>query len=230
MDTPTIPQKQCCKKAECIHTQATGGWLPATLEYFYANSKCAGGLNTKCKECVKAYSNRWYDENKPHVLELTRTYRDSHKSERLAYLREYYNRPEVRARENERHKELRKRPDVKRKRLALQRSYRKRPEVKLMHQSPKYKAVRVVGHARRRARIKDVGGRFTAQDVLLQYRSQNGRCWHCGKLVGDDYHVDHLIPLARGGVNTSDNIVISCPPCNLSKQDKLTSEWNGRLF
>lgn len=60
--------------------------------------------------------------------------------------------------------------------------------------------------------------------------AQNGKCWWCGKDVGDTYHVDHLIPLARGGTNKPNNIVIACPFCNQSKHDKLPHEWCGRLF
>jgi 5-methylcytosine-specific restriction endonuclease McrA len=84
--------------------------------------------------------------------------------------------------------------------------------------------------AMRRARELQAAGSFTAQDILIAYRAQKGRCWHCGKLVGDDFHDDHLIPLKRGGSNWPNNIVISCPVCNLSKGSKLTQEWNGKLF
>jgi hypothetical protein len=84
--------------------------------------------------------------------------------------------------------------------------------------------------AHRRAREIAAEGFFTAKDVLIAYRSQRGKCWHCFKHVGINYHADHLIPLNRGGTNWPNNIVISCPRCNLSKGAKLTQEWNGRLF
>lgn len=83
---------------------------------------------------------------------------------------------------------------------------------------------------RRRARILQAGGTFSKSDVRLQFRSQNGKCWHCGKKLKRKYHVDHLIPLVRGGSNSASNIVITCEFCNLSKGDKLPQEWNGRLF
>lgn len=82
----------------------------------------------------------------------------------------------------------------------------------------------------RRARVLAAEGTFTAADIRLQYRSQRGHCWHCGKPVGDEYHVDHLRPLAKDGSNDPRNLVISCAPCNLSKGDRQTWEWNGRLF
>jgi 5-methylcytosine-specific restriction endonuclease McrA len=44
--------------------------------------------------------------------------------------------------------------------------------------------------------------------------------------VGDKYHVDHVVPLSRGGSDGPENIVISCPRCNCSKSSKLPEEWN----
>lgn len=73
-------------------------------------------------------------------------------------------------------------------------------------------------------------GVYTVADVELQYRSQNGQCWHCGKKLNGTYHIDHLIPLDKGGTNWPNNIVCACSKCNLSKGAKYTYEWNGRLF
>lgn len=38
-------------------------------------------------------------------------------------------------------------------------------------------------------------------------------------------HIDHVIPRSRGGTDDMDNLAVSCAPCNLSKGDKLLSEW-----
>jgi 5-methylcytosine-specific restriction endonuclease McrA len=81
-------------------------------------------------------------------------------------------------------------------------------------------------------RIKKLGatGSHTAADIKLQYRSQNGKCWHCNKPLNGVFEVDHLIPLDRGGSNWPNNLVCSCQFCNRSKNNKLTHEWNGRLL
>lgn len=91
-------------------------------------------------------------------------------------------------------------------------------------------ARRKASTAKRRSLKRSGGVAYTSADVDLQYRSQRGKCWHCGKSINDGYHIDHLIPLNRGGSNKANNIVISCPHCNLSRQDKLPHEWNGRLI
>jgi 5-methylcytosine-specific restriction endonuclease McrA len=88
---------------------------------------------------------------------------------------------------------------------------------------------RVQSH-RRRARKLENDGTHTAADIQAQYKSQKGRCWYCGKKVGDKYEVDHRVPLSRGGSNAPENLVIACQFCNRSKGAKLVHEWSDRLL
>ena len=81
----------------------------------------------------------------------------------------------------------------------------------------------------RRARKRVAPGNHTAADVTAQYLRQHGLCYWCGEKVGKDYHVDHVIPLARGGGNGPDNLVIACPTCNLAKGAKLPHEFSERM-
>lgn len=41
------------------------------------------------------------------------------------------------------------------------------------------------------------------------------------------YHIDHVIPRSRGGADVLDNLVLACPPCNLSKGARTPEEWNA---
>src|SRR3546814_5945792 len=64
--------------------------------------------------------------------------------------------------------------------------------------------------AKRRAQAVSSGGEFTAEDIDAMLAAQKKKCWYCGtKLTA--YHVDHRIPLARGGSNGPENLVIACP-------------------
>ncbi|MCU1423995.1 MAG: endonuclease [Microbacteriaceae bacterium] len=51
-------------------------------------------------------------------------------------------------------------------------------------------------------------------------------CGYCGK-HGDT--LDHVVPRARGGTHTWDNVLIACFRCNNKKSDKLLSELGWRL-
>ena len=87
-----------------------------------------------------------------------------------------------------------------------------------------------VDEARRRAREAAAGPSYSSAHVKAQYIAQSGRCYWCKEQVASDYHVDHVIPLSKGGSNGSDNIVIACPPCNRKKCDKMPWEFAGVLL
>lgn len=52
-----------------------------------------------------------------------------------------------------------------------------------------------------------------------------GLCHHCGKKFSKtDLTMDHLIPVARGGKSSKNNVVPSCRPCNQTRGHKLDVE------
>jgi 5-methylcytosine-specific restriction endonuclease McrA len=55
------------------------------------------------------------------------------------------------------------------------------------------------------------------------YVRDGGRCMKCGKKVRkDDYHVDHIHPISKGGDHWDlFNLECSCPTCNLKKGAKI---------
>ena len=75
-----------------------------------------------------------------------------------------------------------------------------------------------------RALIKErTIGQFTVYDIEKKMYDWGNQCIYCGE---PREHVDHLIPLNRGGDNSLYNLMPSCASCNLSKGSKyLGSEW-----
>jgi hypothetical protein len=61
------------------------------------------------------------------------------------------------------------------------------------------------------------------------FEAQCGLCVCCGKPLGDDYHLDHIMPLALGGTNTDDNVQLLLAKCNLRKSAKHPDEWRRIL-
>jgi 5-methylcytosine-specific restriction endonuclease McrA len=75
-------------------------------------------------------------------------------------------------------------------------------------------------HGKRRAKQRNAGGSYTADDLNWILKAQKGKCAYCRIKVGKKYHVDHIIPIAKGGSNNRSNIQITCVTCNLRKQAK----------
>lgn len=59
------------------------------------------------------------------------------------------------------------------------------------------------------------------------FKLQNGICNGCHSKLKDNAHIDHILPLSRGGENIDGNVQLLCPYCNLSKGSKTMKEWKG---
>ena len=77
---------------------------------------------------------------------------------------------------------------------------------------------------RRRTEVRDKPKRDVSRRTRYEVMKRDGfRCQICGKAVDDDVtlHVDHIIPLAKGGSNAKNNLRTLCDGCNLGKSDLL---------
>ena len=52
----------------------------------------------------------------------------------------------------------------------------------------------------------------------------NACCVACGSV--DDLHVDHKVPVSRGGTSELENLQALCASCNIKKGRKTMEEWN----
>ncbi|MFJ4701941.1 HNH endonuclease [Streptomyces sp. NPDC088768] len=60
---------------------------------------------------------------------------------------------------------------------------------------------------------------YSRTEVLARWSHS---CCYCG---GWATHLDHVIPLSRGGADVESNMVPACERCNLSKGAKSLAEW-----
>ena len=47
------------------------------------------------------------------------------------------------------------------------------------------------------------------------------RCQYCGAAAEN---IDHVVPRSKGGLHTWENVVASCRPCNMRKEDRLLAD------
>jgi 5-methylcytosine-specific restriction endonuclease McrA len=63
-----------------------------------------------------------------------------------------------------------------------------------------------------------------------QRKTAAGICYYCGEKVSHkELTMDHLVPLARGGRSTKNNLVPCCKSCNTKKKTMLPVEWEEYL-
>jgi 5-methylcytosine-specific restriction endonuclease McrA len=77
---------------------------------------------------------------------------------------------------------------------------------------------------------RGAAGSFTSADIEAQRSRQRERCFWCGKRLTESFHVDHVVPISRGGSNNPANLVISCPSCNWQKSAKHPMDFAGIMF
>lgn len=210
-NNPEVQVKTCPKCGEC----------KPVSEF----SKCKSrrdGLQCYCKSCKRRYQ----QASAEHIAEYHREYRKAN----------FPRSPKRKQLDAERRRQWRQ---ANAERIAKQkREYYQANVERIAEYSREYKRsnpeiYRGAEH-RRRARKIAAGGTHSTSDIALLIKSATVRghlrCWHCGGVCDGDYHIDHFIPLAKGGTDDIGNLRISCPKCNLRKSAKMPAEFNGRLL
>lgn len=191
------PQKLCTKCGEL---------KPATTKHFTRRSNVSSGLEARCKDCERIHR----EENKERILANKRRWKTQNREKVRAGNIRY---------ENEHHELVK---------MWKRRSAAKRGDAKREYDRQyaiDNRDARNANETRRRAHKHAAKGVHTAADIKRQFDCQGGKCLYCGVCVADGYHVDHVVPLSRGGSNGPENIVIACAGCNTSKANKLPYEW-----
>lgn len=67
--------------------------------------------------------------------------------------------------------------------------------------------------------------RVTGSQIKARLELYEFRCAYCGTAIQDDYELDHIMPVSRGGKNVIENIAPVCLSCNRSKYDRTVEEW-----
>lgn len=174
-----------------------GETKPATTEYFYRQKDGALGLRPDCKICMANRGKEYRQNNAERIANYMSQWRTKHIERELDRSRQYQRANRNQVLANRREKYA-ENPDLARAQRDL-----------------------------KRAKKAGAPGEYTADDVKARYKAQAGKCYYCSQDLNNEYQIDHVIPLSRGGSNWPENIVVACKSCNSSKRNKLLSEWSG---
>jgi len=93
----------------------------------------------------------------------------------------------------------------------------------------------IINKKNMRQRRRSLTKQGDVTNIQLLELQQNAKvCYWCKCLLKNvKVHIDHYVPLSKGGLHTLSNLVVSCSKCNLSKEAKLPNDFAnsiGRLL
>lgn len=84
---------------------------------------------------------------------------------------------------------------------------------------------------RARYRAQKKGCEVAAVDLRIVIERSGGKCCLCNALVPEELrHIDHIIPLSKGGPHSQENLQLLCYRCNCRKSAKLPEEVNAETW
>lgn len=169
------------------------------------------GLQPYCKACSRAHSIQYHVNNRDKCKALQAKYRADHREAYRARAKKWRvdHNQEKRIYDAKYYADH---PDECKSRMATWKSTN--PE-----------AQRVI-NINRRARKAKTPGRLSSDIAERLFKLQRGKCvCGCRQPLGNNYHRDHIMPLALGGTNTDDNIQLLRQQCNNQKHAKHPIEF-----
>ena len=155
-------------------------------------AKQAHDYNMNNKDKRKEYNIKYQNENKEKIAEYKKKNKERDLLKQRAH---YHNNKETYLNNN-------------RKWVSKNRAYRNK--MMLIYRN-KYKALK----------LSTTDDTISKESLRLLVIEQKGLCYHCGIKLDDTKHLDHYIPLSKGGANSMSNVVWSCKHCNLSKSNTM---------
>lgn len=195
--------------------------IDKNLNEFGVSRNRKDGKNIYCLECKRLIGKEYYKNNKERVLASNKK-SDAKNPERVKAKAQRY-----RERHPDRIKEAQAKYNKTDKAKIKDIKYRnseKRKEYNKKYIENNYE--KYLKHGRKNSanrRVKKSGnGVFTISNKDIK-RLLSSPCNQCGSY--DKIHLDHVIPVSRGGRHSIGNLQPLCQRCNLSKHDKLNIEW-----
>jgi 5-methylcytosine-specific restriction endonuclease McrA len=209
----------------------------AGLKKFYTAEPCKHGHQSerytssgKCVACEKLICQKFRNANKEKIAKANKEWRlankDHVKKSRVRYREEN---PEKVAESKKRYYE-----ENKEKCLMQSRAHKEsnRDHYKVLQKKwreENRERVRTANRNRKK-KIKATEGTHTADDIKNLLQMQGCKCAACFiRIKKNNYHVDHIQPLALGGSNWPSNLQILCPTCNMSKGAKKPEDFYAGL-
>ena len=149
------------------------------------------------KEKLAAQQKAYYEANKESIAAREKAYRDANKEKIAAQQKAYW--------------------EANKEKLAAQhKAYYEANKEKVAARLKAYREANKEKIAQR-----DAQRRFRKTYIINHLLvAQRGKCASCYAKVIEKHHLDHIVPLAKGGTHDRSNFQLLCPTCNFKKSAK----------
>lgn len=200
------------------------------LKFYFTGKPCKRGhLSVRrvkgcgCVQCQQESLKNWREKNPEKNREIERVWREKNRKRRNEQARIIYAANPEKVTEKTKKFYARHAEKLRKKRReyhykASQDPQFRRAAAERTKQWAKNNPDRVKTNARNgKQKRKNVPGKHTAQDIAAIIKLQKGKCAYCKVKLGKKRHIDHIVPVSKGGTNDRQNLQITCIPCNLTK-------------
>jgi 5-methylcytosine-specific restriction endonuclease McrA len=240
-ETPEKPRRRSIYSQSFISTTSKTCYVckqEKPFEEFHKDKSCRDGHASKCRECarehsrshgeeIRHYHQAYHQANKDRLNADSRARYYATHERRLKSIHAYQSQEATKERRRIRQQERLSRPEQREKRYLYHAMFRvAHPEIVSARNRAWRQANPLIvrqGYTRHRARKRQA----TIGDVsYVRILVRDGyHCYICNKPVSPgDIHFDHVIPLARNGPHSEDNIKVTHAVCNLRKGSHLPEE------
>ncbi len=163
------------------------------------------GWSSYCRKCANKKSLDWKRNNQERQLANTKAWREANPDK----VKQYREKPEVREQERAAALDWKRRNPERVKATSAAWRVNNPEKARIKDQ-------------RRRAKKLDAvcGTPINKEGIDRLLSDQKGLCAYCKRELDGNYHIDHFVPLAQDGAHSLENILLSCPTCNLQKGAK----------
>lgn len=171
----------------------------------------------ECRQCRRLTKQRWARENPDRVKEqAARTYQN-HLADRQTKMRAYYRENSVDASVRMAQYRRDHPEEIRTSRQLYKLLFPDRVKEQQRAAKAKNPERYRIGDAVQRHRRRSAPGHCTAEQLQARIDFFGSKCWMCG---APWEHIDHVIPLSKGGTNWPANLRPACSSCNLRKSDQ----------